>query len=415
MTAPVPPWFVPDEIEPKDPPNFCDPALLTSVRNFSETVALDEAIAVYLAYENGLLARAFVLYAGYCRSSDDWRSSWKKEHQLWQANYDGRRLGEIILDNHRCLDDATKRLLLQALIILYSHDRVPLWFSFNSVRISPGRQLKDDIDIVANWRTPGGGHPRLLYDWFHQCCNEIGLAHGLCLDLAPGISLFRLKLTGPSSSVLLRMATPSVATATPVPDDDESLDQSADSGAKQTDASAEARRLHQILQNLQYLQLTKTHPASRRPALLQEVHDMRMKYEDHYEELLTQLCAAASATLQAWSSIEDSTLLPSVAEAELWALATKKHCAGLDGHRAATQAGLALMRRATEVCCREGGAVKRRRAHGAELDAAQFDWSLLKFGEEDLGAGRPLMKAIAPSNMICGRRELPFDSKDVCI
>ena len=411
MTAPVPPRFVPDNIEPKDPPNFCDPALLASVRDFSEKVAVDDAIEAYLSYKNGILKKAFVLYAGSCRVTE-WSTMFTKVCKAsLQADYDGRQLGETIIDNLHRTSDSPKRKLLQALIVLYSHDRVTL--RAGQAVVPPGIQLEKDLDLVSNWikqisqgfSSGGGSGPSfLLCTWFH-CCNELGLAQDLHLKEAPAISLFRLKFMGPSAPALPLVATASTAsswifpqaTATPVPeDDDDSLDESGTLNGTVTDAPAEAKRLHQILQNLQYLQFTKSSGASQRPALLQDMHDMRTKYEDHYEELLTQLCAAAAATLQAWSRMEDSNLLPSVAEAELWTLATKKHCAGLDGNRAATQAGLALMRRATEECCREGGAVKRRRAHGAGIDAVQFDWSLLKMSEEVAWAGRPLMKSIAP-------------------
>ena len=386
MSAPVDARFVPTHIEPENAPNVEDPKLLKSIENFvfelpPETIC--EALEALWLYKDGILRRALDTYAQYAVNPSTENSSAGRhrgrcdhnavktfvwEHYLADAVY----IVTLLLEY---LNDEARRRLLRLVLLLYANDRVQTRYC--SQILLPGEALKQELQRFQQSRL------NTTYDflglWWGACEKE-ELWKTFRLDEPPiAVVVDVLRASEPGRRRRNHKAANAMPDGVllPVDSDSESelastipyyLNRETCEGSEleaEDVPNAHREGLRVVFEAMAYFQSTEGRDAAKLSGYVGEIAKLRAYTPDRYAEMLETLCESATKRFMDWANEPEDALLPTLAEAEGWAVTAQQHCAGIGGGRATSKAVSALMNRVVALCCSGKGQVISRKGRDA--------------------------------------------------
>lgn len=388
MSAPVEAKFVPPSIEPDAAPTMTESKLLNNIAAFVEGlshVETKEALEAYWKYKDGIFKKALDTYAAIAVFPGRFAGTGRHCHYAlniyskeisaltWELlASDAKAIMELMVPR---LDETNERRLLRLIILLYANDRVQtknITNESNQAPQLPGEALRQSLTSFSErweagrdrWDVYGVLNRSVLGLWWEACDKE-KLWETLCLHKAPVEVVARLSMQQQqrvddaagcfSSGQGINLHEPG---KTESQSEDE---QSTETEKRKSESNEHRSGLRTVFEAMQYLQATKGQDSARLTGYFQDVSALRSYTPDRYEEMLEKLCQSAASRLQAWSEESNGSLLPTLAEAESWAVVTRKHCLEVAGGRMTLKAAMALVERVVTLCCQGSGRVSNKR------------------------------------------------------
>lgn len=399
MSAPVDARFVPTHIEPEAAPNVEDPRLLESIASFVSDLqpeAVCEALEAFWLYKDGILRQALDTYAHYAVNPSTSTSSAGRHRGkatppsgifVWDHFFaDAVYIVSLLLEY---LTDEARRRLLRLVLLLYANDRVQTR-SGNQILL-PGEALKREIQTFDSsglqteynflglwwracekadlWKIFRLGEPpvAVVVDVLRSSTpcgrRRNSKAAKAMLDdvLLPVNGRTRKSATSGADGVFVPLETDSdsdLASTIPYNRETEGLGE---------EINVHREGLRVVFEAMAYLQSTEGRDVTKLCGYVGEVAKLRTYTPDRYAEMLETLCESATKRFMAWANEPEDTLLPTLAEAEGWAVTTQQHCMRIGGGRGTSKAVAALMNRVVALCCSGKGQVISRKGRESSI------------------------------------------------